>query len=120
MNIGIRIICQPALWPEMADRLGRLQEALQVDLQLPAHPDPYWKDQRLCLLECAGETNAGMDQIEAAFRQFCGEKATALTHRENELELDVFRSIPELLADPSKAFMVCTALEHSKTGYAAE
>ena len=109
MNLGIRIISQPALWPEIADRLGRLQETLQVDLQLPAQPEPYWKDQRLCLLECAGETNAGMDQIEAAFRQLCGEQATALTHRENELELDVFRSIPELLTDPSKAFIVCSA-----------
>ena len=109
MNIGIRIISQPALWPEIADRLGRLQETLQVDLQLPAQPEPYWKDQRLCLLECARETNAGMDQIEAAFRQLCGEKATELARRENELELDVFRSIPELLADPSKAFIVCRA-----------
>lgn len=109
MNIGIRIISQPALWPEIADRLGRLQETIQVDLQLPAQPGPYWKDQRLCLLECAGETNVGMDQIEAAFRQLCGEQATALTHRENVLELDVFRSIPELLADPSKAFIVCRA-----------
>lgn len=120
MNLGIRIICQPVLWPEIAYRLGRLQETIQVDLHLPEQPEPYWKDQRLCLLECAGETNAGMDQIEAAFRQFCGEKATELARRENELELDVFRSIPELLTDPSKAFMVCTAFEHSKTGYAAE
>lgn len=108
MNIGIRIISQPALWSEMADRLGRLQETIQVDLHLPEQPEPYWKDQRLCL-ECAGETNAGMDLIEAAFRQLCGEKATALTHRDNELELDVFRSIPELLTDPSKAFIVCSA-----------
>jgi len=109
MNIGIRIISQPALWPEIADRLGRLQETLQVDLHLPEQPEPYWKDQRLCLLECAGETNAGMDLIEAAFRQLCGEKATELARRENELELDVFRSIPELLANPSKAFIVCRA-----------
>ena len=108
MNIGIRIISQPALWSEMADWLGRLQETIQVDLHLPEQPEPYWKDQRLCL-ECAGETNAGMDLIEAAFRQLCGEKATALTHRDNELELDVFRSIPELFTAPSKAFIVCSA-----------
>lgn len=120
MNIGIRIISQPVLWSEMAARLGRLQEMLQADFQLPEQPEPYWKDRRLCLLECAGETNAGMDEIEAAFRQLCGEKATELARRENELELGVFRSIPELLTDPSKAFMVCTAFEHSKTGYAAE
>lgn len=120
MNLGIGIICQPVFWPEIAYRLGRLQETLQVDLHLPEQPEPYWKDQRLCLLECAGETNAGMDRIEAAFRQLCGEKATALTCRVNELELDVFRSIPELLADPSKAFMECTAFEQSKTDYEAE
>ena len=120
MNLGIRIISQPALWPEIADRLDRLQETIQVDLHLTEQPEPYWKDQRLCLLECAGETNVGMDRIEAAFRQLCGEQATALIRRENELEFDVFRSIPELLADPSKAFMVCTAFEHSKTDYAAE
>ena len=120
MNLGIRIICQPVLWPEMADRLGRLQETLQADFQLPEQPEPYWKDRRLCLLECAGETNAGMDRIEAAFRQLCGEKAAELTRRENELELAVYLSIPELLADPSRAFMVCTAFEQCKADYEAE
>lgn len=110
MNIGIRIVCQPSHWPEMANRLGRLQEALQVELGLPQQ-QPYWKERRLCLLECSGETDADLDQIESAFRQLCGQEATEITRGENGVEAASFFSIPELLADSTKAFIDCSAFE---------
>ena len=58
MNIGIRIISQPALWPEMADRLGRLQETLQVDLHLPEQPEPFLRGKAGILRLPAAEATA--------------------------------------------------------------
>lgn len=110
MRIAIKIVCSHALWADMIARLQQLQEKLSTEISLPDQPNPYWKEDRLCMIECSAETQASLEQIEEQFQQLCGSNDyTVLTRNDAEFEIAVFRSIPELLSDPSSSFIECTA-----------
>ena len=106
MTLSVRIICLPSAWPELMRRMEEYRKALNADTPVLAQPERYWKDERFLLFEQSSSANCDLEDVSAnCSRLFGGADHSILTKNESEIEIALFTTIPQMLADSSLAFI---------------
>ena len=112
MTVSIKIICIKAYWSNMAERIDTFQRCLSDCV--PSFPEAvlYWKDDRFAIVssrapEHAIDSSCTIAEIKQQFLRLCDSSNYLISKTSRqETELAVYTSIPEMLADEKKVFIV--------------
>lgn len=107
MTVSIKIICIKAYWSNMAERIDTFQRCLSDCV--PSFPEAvlYWKDDRFAIFEHAIDSSCTIAEIKQQVLRLCDSSNYLISKTSRqETELAVYTSIPEMLADEKKVFIV--------------
>lgn len=109
MTVSLRVICRASQWDTIRERIACFLTESGVASQALPGAVPYWKDSRFVLFEGTSESTYSMAEILDQFRLLCDDPdhITSDIHGDTG-ELALYYSIPEMLQDERKAFVVVT------------